>query len=183
MLEIIPNLHPAVVHLPIALTVTALLFSLAARLMPQSRFVTQWTGVGHWTLWLAALTAIVAVAFGWQAYNSVNHDEAGHMAMTLHRNWALPTTFGLVLLAAWDAWRYRDNKVMSWPIVVILLVISLAVLKTAWFGGEVVYRHGIGVMALPKNEEVANPALPAHDANTATEESHDHGHAHHNHEH
>ena len=105
------------------------------------------------------------------------------MAMTLHRNWALPTTFGLVLLAAWDAWRYRDNKVMSWPIVVILLVISLAVLKTAWLGGEVVYRHGIGVMALPKSEEVANPALPAHDANTATEESHDHGHAHHNHEH
>lgn len=129
-------------------------------------------------LWLSALTAIIAVIFGLQAYNTVNHDEAGHLAMTLHRNWALPTTVGLVLLAMWDAWRHRDTKVMSWPTVVILLVISLAILRTAWLGGEVVFRHGIGVMALPESEDA-----PASDATGAGEgEGHDHDHAH-QHEH
>src|SRR3546814_864010 len=146
MPEIIPNLHPAVVHLPIALTLVALLFSLAARLVPRSRFATQWAIIGHWTLWLSALTAIVAATLGWQAYNSVNHDDAGHLAMTLHRNWALPTTLGLILLAAWDVWRHRDIKVMPWLTVVILLVISLSVLRIAWLGGEVVDRYGFGVM-------------------------------------
>src|SRR3546814_6761016 len=114
----------------------AFLVSIAARVVPRSRFATQWAIIGHWTLWLSALTAIVAATLGWQAYNSVNHDDAGHLAMTLHRNWALPTTLGLILLAAWDVWRHRDIKVMPWLTVVILLVISLSVLRTAWLGGE-----------------------------------------------
>jgi uncharacterized membrane protein len=191
MPEIIPNLHPAAVHLPIALTLVACLFSVVARIFPFSSLSLRWFEVGHWTLWLAALTGIIAAFLGWQAYNSVNHDDAGHLAMTLHRNWALPTAFGLVLLAIWDGWRYgRGQAVMPWLRIGLLFVLCLAIIRTAWLGGEVVYRHGIGVIALPAQE-----ALPIESGSSnqtlKTDESdahmHDHtknhDHAQHQHQH
>ena len=50
----------------------------------------------------ASFTALVAVAFGWLAYNSVNHDDAGHAAMTVYKFWAFTTAAVLVLLALFD---------------------------------------------------------------------------------
>lgn len=151
-LQIIPNFHPLVVHFPIALTLAAFLLSLIAYVRKSHTTAAQLAAAGHLTLWLAALGATIAVLFGWLAFNSVNHDDAGHAAMLLHRSWAIPTAIGLVLLAAWDAWKYRINQVISIPAILLLAVLSSAVAVTAWLGGEVVYRHGIGVLTLPTNE-------------------------------
>lgn len=179
MPTIIPNLHPAAVHFPIALTLMALAFSALAKFFPNSRFAEQWAVVGHWSLWLAALTAVLAVALGWQAYNTVNHDDAGHLAMTIHRNWAIPTAIALVLLAVWDGWRHHIAHSMSWGVLVLLFVVSIAIGKTAWLGGEVVYRHGIGVMTLPAAEHEATPKADGAEAEPSNAgHSHDHGHAH-----
>jgi uncharacterized membrane protein len=150
--QIIPNFHPAVVHFPIALTVIAFLLSLAAYVRPSHPSAAQLAAAGHFTLWLAAIGAAVAVLFGWLAYNSVNHDDAGHAAMLLHRSWAVPTTVGLILLASWDAWKYRANQLISVPMLFILFLLTQSIAVTAWLGGEVVYRHGIGVLSLPASE-------------------------------
>ena len=150
--QIIPNLHPAIVHFPIALTVIAFLLSLAAYVRPGHPSAAQLAAAGHFTLWLAAIGAAIAVLFGWLAYNSVNHDDAGHAAMLLHRSWAVPTALGLILLASWDAWKYRANQLISVPMLFILFLLSQSIAITAWLGGEVVYRHGIGVLSLPASE-------------------------------
>jgi hypothetical protein len=47
--------------------------------------------MANWSLWSGCLFAIATAIAGWLAYNSVAHDSASHAAMTLHRNWALPT--------------------------------------------------------------------------------------------
>lgn len=80
MPEIIPNLHPLLVHFPIVLVSVSVFFHVAA---------------------------LPTAFFGWQAFNNVNHDEAGHVAMLAHRAWALSTRAVLVVLAGWDIWRSR----------------------------------------------------------------------------
>lgn len=155
--RIIPNMHPAAVHFPIALTLIALLFSFDARMLGKHSSVPLLAAAGHFTLWLAALGAVVAVILGWLAFSSgMNHNDAGHAAMLLHRKWAIPTALGLVVLAGWDVWQTRLNQVMSFPTLALLFVLSAAVANTAWLGGEVVYRHGIGVMSLPASKGVGH---------------------------
>ena len=175
MPEIIPNLHPAVVHLPIALTLITLLFNGAARLLPSHRYTGSWTIVGHWTLWFAAGSALIAATLGWMAFNNVNHDEAGHLAMLLHRNWAMPTALGLILFAVWDGWRHKDTDRLSGPALVVLLVLSLAITKTAWLGGELVFRHGIGVLS---PVDVTGGTLPPASSVNIPEPNAGHHHSH-----
>ena len=167
MIEIIPNLHPLAVHFPIALSVAALIFTFAARCFAPRPWAQQWAVVGHWTLWLAALTAVVAAFFGWLAFHSVEHDEAGHVAMLTHRAWALPSVAALLLLAGWDAWRQPAERVNPWWFVVLLAGVVAAISATAWYGAELVYRHGLGVIQpQPLSAEgttvlVVEPVLPA----------------------
>ncbi len=157
MPEIIPNLHPAVVHFPIALVTASLLFHAAAILFKKKAWAMQLATVGHYTLWLGAASSVAAVAFGWQAFNSVNHDDVSHAAMLVHRSWALPTMGLLILLAAFDIWKSKATQVMSLAFIVPLAIICGLVMTTGWYGAELVYRHGLGVMRMPESEMGAMP--------------------------
>jgi len=148
--KIIPNVHPAIVHFPIALTFMSLLFGIAAAFKRQTQLGEYFTAYTHFTLWLSAFFGLIAVLFGWLAFNStINHDDAGHAAMLLHRAWAIPTAAGLVLVAIWHSLKSRQSNPMSIPVLVYLAGLSMSVATTAWLGGEAVYRHGIGVLSLP----------------------------------
>ena len=53
---------------------------------------------------------------------------------------------------AWSAWRHRRVPEPGLGFAA-LLVIGLGLLGvTGWHGGELVYRHGLGVMSLPVAE-------------------------------
>ena len=170
--QIIPNYHPMVVHFPIALTIIAFLLSIAAYARRSHPVSAQLAAAGHFTLWLAAIGAAAAVLFGWLAYNSVNHDDAGHAAMLLHRAWAVPTAIGLILLASWDAWKYRVNELISVPMLFLLFLLSQAIAVTGWLGGEVVFRHGIGVLSLPSSEISEHGQHHEHGGKDAAEHAH-----------
>jgi len=163
MPEVFPNWHPAIVHFPIALTVTATLLLLAGRLSPGNRQLT----VSGRLLPLAALSALLAVALGWQAYSTVEHDAAGHLVMLRHRNWAMSATFALVALAVWDSLRQRAGKEIGATLLPALLILSGCLGVTGWLGGEMVYRHGIGVSAAA----FASPAVPPPAAPAAVPET------------
>ena len=167
MIQIIPNFHPVVVHFPIALTIVSFVAALASQLFKKRVFANQLATVSHYLLWLAAATALVAVTFGWLAYNSVNHDNAGHAAMTVHKFWAFTTAAVLVLLALFDFKKHQSSTIMPMYLVCLLGLASALVSSTAWLGSEVVYRHGIGVMSLPEQENLegrqhAHSAAEAH---------------------
>jgi uncharacterized membrane protein len=149
MPEIIPNLHPLMVHFPIALITMSAFFHVAAAATRGKPLSINFGILAHALLWLSALSVLPAVFFGWQAYNSVTHDDASHAAMLIHRNWALGTSAVLIILASWDVWRNKVDSPTAWRLVIAVIGAWSMVVITAWHGGELVYRHGLGVMSLP----------------------------------
>jgi len=134
--EIIPNWHPIFVHFTVALLAIGVLFHPLALLADREDLRRQWAAVARWNLWLGTAFAVLTVATGIQAYNTVAHDTPSHLAMTDHRNWALVTFAVFLVLTAWSILRYRARKPINWPLALALLL-SLGLLgSTAWRGGD-----------------------------------------------
>lgn len=162
MIEILPNWHPIFVHFTVALfTISAGFYFLAyicqAFLNPRRSLFFEFEIVGRWCLWMAAFITIFTVLAGFYAYNTVRHDAISHRAMTDHRNWALVTASTIILIAIWSGVRYHNRKIISISFLLALIVAEGLLLLTAWKGGELVYRHGLGVMSLPKIEMEGHP--------------------------
>ena len=198
MITIVPNWHPMLVHFPVALTLAAALFGLAAALAGQRPLAAQWVAISRWLLWLAALSGLAAAAAGMSAFATVDHDEAGHVAMLRHRDAALASLGVLLVLALREAYCAMRGRAWTWLSVLLLAGASVALARTAWLGGELVYRHGIGVLprlapVVPAPPPAATavpagiaPAVPAaSDAAAAAKAApaHEHKHPEHKHAH
>ena len=157
----LPNLHPALVHFPIALATTALLFDvvLLARRLPQA---CDGAAAALWLL--AAAGAGAAYLSGERAHEALGDmAPAVHAAVESHEEAALPTAVALGVLALLRlavAWRERTAPAPSrTPLRWIALALGLAaqglVLRTADRGGALVYRHGIGVEAVAAPQPAA----------------------------
>lgn len=149
MIGTLPNPHPLIVPFPIALTLSATLFALAALLARNHPLATAWRTVGRWSLWLAAASAIPAVFAGLLAFNSVDHDDLSHAAMIEHRAWALASVAVLLAVAAWEGARVRGGERFPGLTVLLFAAAATVVAITAGLGSELVYGHGLGVRRLP----------------------------------
>ncbi len=126
---------------------------------------------------------VVTVATGLGAYYSVDHDTPSHTAMTNHRNWALLTATVFALIGVWTWLRRRGKSQPDAVMMVILLIAGGLLVTTAFKGGELVYRHGLGVMALPESQGPGHSHSHengGHDEDSQPEES---GHSDGDHEH
>jgi len=165
MFEILPNWHPVLVHFSVALLTLSVLLHLLGLVPGKGRVLEELSVVADWTLWLGTLASVATVIAGVFAYNSVTHDEPSHAAMTVHRNWGLVTLATFAVLAVWSAWRRWQGRARGGVVFALLLLAAGAVLaSTAWRGGELVYRHGLGVMALPMTESHGDGHDHAHTA-------------------
>lgn len=145
-----PNpLHPAIVHFPIALI---LLGTFVAVL---SVLVRRW----HLPLFaaillsLGALGALVAVATGENDEEKVEHAvPSAESVLEDHEEWgerarnAAIVAALLAVAAATIARRPVGGRVLSVLAAGAALVASYCVAEAGHFGGELVYRHGGGVM-------------------------------------
>lgn len=186
MIEIVPNWHPFVVHFTIGLLMVAVMLFVIARLLPWLSFTAGMTQTARWDLWLGTAFALLSILTGWQAYETVIHDTAGHEAMQVHRLWALITT-GLFLLASiLSVFELHRHKGGSIPLLLLLLMGFASLSMTGYLGAKNVYVHGLGVERLPDPEdhyhhdENASP----HDNGAADGHKHDHEDSHeHDHHH
>ncbi len=154
-----PNIHPILVHFAYALSVTAFISYLLATFSPAGKWRDTLQPAANWMLAFGALAIIATIAAGFQAYYTVNHDTPSHAAMTTHRNWAVPSGTAILLLALWR-WTTR-GKPASAMFIALLAAAALSLSVTAWWGGNIVYGHGLGVKSMP----------------VVTGEGHDHEHA------
>lgn len=179
MIEIIPNWHPIFVHFTVALLSSATLFYLLALSLTNHRWKDQWMTVANWNLWLGTAFAIATGIAGWLAYNSVAHDAPSHAAMTDHRNWAFATLAIFIPLGIWSLWQTRKNKILGKPFIILMLIATAMLASTAWRGGEVVYRFGLGVMSMPEVSSTRNGH--GHDDMAPVPRKADDGHQHSHH--
>lgn len=158
-IEVIPNWHPVIVHFAIAfLLAAAALFALGVILASRPLGPAA-TLVARANLGMGLAAALVALATGWQAYNTVTHDEPSHVNMLIHLRWALGTT-ALFLAAGAAAWFDRGRAAGAGMGLLALLVAgSGALIVTGWLGGENVYRYGLGVLSLPQVEGHQHPGV------------------------
>lgn len=155
-MNIIPNWHTLLVHFTVALlSVSAVLFTVGYFIQNQSRKA-QLHLVAEWNFWIGSGLAILTLLAGWYAYNTVAHDTASHIAMTVHRNWALTSAGLLMGLNVWLGYLKKSSQPINAGFVIAALALWGLLVTTAWHGGEIVYRHGLGVMSLPQTDDHSN---------------------------
>ncbi len=179
MIEIIPNWHPLLVHFTVGLLCTSVLFYLASACLSKTNsWKKQWLNMANWSLWSGCLFAMGTAFAGWLAYNSVAHDSASHAAMTLHRNWALPTASSFLLLGIWAIFIARKDRRPGFLFLTFSILAASALMVTGWLGAEAVYRYGLGVKSLPVVSEGADGHNHSHgsehDKSATNEEGHQH---------
>lgn len=158
--EIIPNWHPIFVHFSIALLSISSALLIIGKFAPQ-KYLWRNTAltVSRWNLLIGAAISIITVLAGWYAYNTVNHDDPSHLAMTSHMKWALSTFLLFAVVATWSF--ISRKKEVGIFLTAFQLFATLSLLVTGFKGGELVYRHGLGVLSLPEAE--AKTSSKGHD--------------------
>lgn len=161
------NIHPLLVHFPIAFLSTFFVLDLFGTLAkkPQCR------NVAGWLLYLGALASVFTVIAGFIAAGSVPHGENVHAIMERHEHLGV-SVLSLALLLS--AWRMKSGGIIqgganSFFLILAALLCGLMMLG-ADLGGLMVYKYGVAVKSLQV------PAADFHEHDH--EHSHDHEHEH-----
>ncbi len=144
-----PNIHPLIVHFPIALLLVAALIDFVGVWVRKSASV-RWMATTLYTL--GALTAFAALRTGEQAADMMNIPAMAQTTLTSHADWAHYTLYffgGYALVRLIAGFADKKNRLgVSLPLFLIGAGGMFLVYQTAEHGGELVYAHGIGVQAV-----------------------------------
>ena len=149
-----PNVHPLLIHFPIVLLIGAVVLDLIAVIAHRSRTL-QLTAIATYVL--GAVAVYVAFETGQDAAETVGMPAAAEPTLDEHMEWATYLVWffgiyaGLRLVLLWLTWTGRVG------LRVLMLAIGAGglflLLQTAEHGAELVYRHGVGVQAVPVETE------------------------------
>lgn len=133
----IHEVHPALVHAPIALLPVASITDLAESLRASRRS----EGAGRVLWWATAAAGLAAGVSGLAASQQAHApDEKSERMMWLHGVGNLIVVGGATAIALWRT-RHRASLGLS----VLGLAATALSTATAYLGGEMVYEHGVGV--------------------------------------
>jgi uncharacterized membrane protein len=177
------NLHPLLVHYPIAFLSTFFILDLVATLAKKA----QWRSVASWFLYLGTAATVCTVISGYIAADSVAHGQAVHNIM---ERLEVISMLALALAIVLSIWRMKAGSLIRGGANVFFLLLSallfVFMMLGADLGGLLVYKYGVAVEAASVPEDSAShvhnqadahehPALPDH--GQANRVEHEHGHA------
>jgi uncharacterized membrane protein len=135
------EVHPALVHFPIAL----MPLSIGADLLGKVTGIPGLSRLGRQTIAPAAVSALAAGLAGLVAQEHVNlKDDAARQTLITHRNLNLVATVGAGLMA-WRRLSLHPKSKPSFQYLGTGLGLLAGLSYTAYLGGELVYRHGAGI--------------------------------------
>ena len=144
-----PNVHPLVVHFPIALLLVAALVDAIALAVRKTHPWVRTSAVGLYAL--GALGATAAFLTGRDASDEVDLPAQALTTLNAHADWALTLVWfaGLYALVRVVALRYdRERRLaVHLPLAALGLVSLFLVQQTAERGGQMVYQYGVAVAA------------------------------------
>jgi uncharacterized membrane protein len=144
------NIHPLIVHFPIALLSAFVAVEAGAALLRRE----DWRVAASALLYLGTLGAAGAVMGGWLAAQSVPHGDAVHAILERHETFGFTVLTLALLLSAWRLWRgrYFGRFERAIHFLLALFMVGLITLG-ADLGGLLVYGHGVGVRAIDAKTE------------------------------
>jgi len=171
------NIHPVLVHFPIAFLAAFFALDLIATLAKKQ----QWRDVASWLLYLGAVFAVFTVIAGFNAAGSVAHGEDVHPIMEQHKDFGI-TVLSLAIFLS--IWRAVSGGVIQGIANIFFLVLAAAMftvmLLGADLGGLMVYQYGVAVKSL----QIEAPGVHQHEHADEAEPNHEHEHGHeHGHDH
>lgn len=137
-----PNLHPTLVHFPIALLTVSLLADFLGKLWNnQSLKRTGWL-----TMLFGFLGLVVTIVTGLVARETVMIPNVAESVIESHEQLAFVVA---AIFASLMFWRIRSKTDLplrySWGYLGLSLFGVVLMWIGAWYGGEMVYRFGVGV--------------------------------------
>jgi uncharacterized membrane protein len=165
-----PNIHPALVHFPIALWLVAIVLYIVGLARGQKQL---WTN-GAWLLLLATIAGALTAVSGYAAADQLGHDSPAHDLVHTHRNWML-AALGCAIASTALALRElkSPNQTLRFAVAACMVVTAATVTLGADRGALLVYGHGMGVAEEP-------PATEGHSQHGHSDHGHSvHGHSDH----
>ncbi len=150
----IPNIHPFIVHFPIALLVTAVLFDLAKLLYNNHN----WLQKATFTLYSVGTAGLFASFLsGRQAVDTVTISGDATPVVTSHEDWALYTLIYFTLFTLLRAWNLYKNTEANRGVLSGMIILAFIGTGLLWNTGEkgakLVYHHGIAVGEIGRLEQ------------------------------
>lgn len=139
------NLHPLIVHFPIALLLSSVALSWAGRLW-QGRGLDQ---AAWYTLLLGLAGTVVTLITGLLAAQSVAAGSPALATLTIHKFLGIATfvVFGMQAVCTWRSKGVYSRRKRVLHTVVQLVGVALIV-AVGLYGGELVYVFGLGMPAV-----------------------------------
>lgn len=142
------NIHPMLVHFPIAFLISFVLVDLLASFAKKP----QWREFAAGLLYCGTVMAVFTVIAGFIAASSVAHGDDVHDIMERHEFLGVTV---LSLATALSIWRLKCGSQIQGEMNVLYLTLSLLLAGCLAFGadlgGLMVYKYGVAVQAVPES--------------------------------
>jgi len=139
------NIHPMVVHFPIALLVMFFLLDFIASILQKDN----WRHVAGGMLYLGTIAAACAVAAGLMAEGAVEHGENVHLIMERHEFFGISILCLSVVLSIWRLLNGGPIKgVSNIAFLMFAALLNVFIMLGADLGGLMVYKYGVAVEAV-----------------------------------
>lgn len=145
------NIHPMIVHFPIAFLSAFLLVEIAGMVAGKPA----WRQTASVLLYLGAFGAVAAVAAGLIAEALVPHGREVHDILELHELLGITLAIIAVGLAVWrtlGGWHCATSMAQALR-GLLMAMLAVFLLLGADLGGLMVYRYGVGVVIVQPGDE------------------------------
>jgi|AntRauTorckE6833_2_1112554.scaffolds.fasta_scaffold01876_9 uncharacterized membrane protein len=170
-----PNIHPMIVHFPIALFILAIIMDVVGYVLPED----WWDEKKNLILYgLSGVAAVGTYFSGKEAADSVFIEAETQNLLTAHADWAEYTVWFMGLYALLRIgvyfWDKANTKLIRIGLTLLSFVGAFLLFQTGDRGAQMVYQYGVGVKAVDLDNPVQHDHETDHDESGEAAEEHSH---------